>query len=183
MHVSLWCRPWAPTQAGNVLGGVCLSPMKKTVGVQRGKKIPNLSPVLAMGGETGALPLHKDALCSPNTESSWGSPVLFSVPPPQRAEFSPRPPHASFSKDCCGSWAPQGSKHWLQCRRQPASSKRLTALLSHHIMMDEPYSMEMSPSEQSMSSFPSASYLSTKPAGMNSPCPRRAGSLAWPPTF
>lgn len=44
--------------------------------------------------------------------------------------------------------------------RQPASSKQLTALLSRSTVMDEPYPLEMSPSEQSVSSFPSASHLS-----------------------
>lgn len=44
--------------------------------------------------------------------------------------------------------------------RQPTSSKQLTALLSHSTVMDEPYPVEMSPSEQSVSSFPSASHLS-----------------------
>lgn len=44
--------------------------------------------------------------------------------------------------------------------RQPASSKQLTALFSHSTVMDEPYPVEMSPSEQSVSSFPSTPHLS-----------------------
>lgn len=71
MHGSLWCR-WE-----TCWGRVCLSPMKKTAGT-KGEKKP-LSPVLAMGGEIGALPLEMDALCSPNTESWWGSPVLLTI--------------------------------------------------------------------------------------------------------
>lgn len=50
-------------------------------------------------------------------------------------------------------------------------------------MMDEPYPMEMSPSELSVSSFPFDSDLSTKPDGINSPCSCCVGSLAWPLTF
>lgn len=62
--------------------GICwrcphLSPMKKTAGT-KGKE---LSPVLGMGGKTGALLLQMDALCSPNTESRWGSPLLLTVLP------------------------------------------------------------------------------------------------------
>lgn len=72
-----------------MLRGLCLSSVKKMAGTKGKKPSPQCWPCRGGGGgrsvwcgvcETGALPLQMDTLCSPNTESWWRSPILFTIP-------------------------------------------------------------------------------------------------------
>lgn len=138
-------------------GGLCLSSAKKTAGTKGKRNLPRAGH----GGETEALPLQ----CSLFSKHQVMVGVSCPSCPPAQGGLSPDPIHC-FPRDAAGPELPVGAA--LAAAAQAASSKELTAPLSHHIMMDEPCPMEMSLSEQIVSSLLSASHLSVEPAGMNS---------------
>lgn len=82
-------------------GGSVLSSAKKTAGTKGKRNLPRA------GGETEAVPLQMDALCSPNTDSWWGFPVLLTVPLLRRG-FSPHPIHC-FPRDAADPERPVGA--------------------------------------------------------------------------
>lgn len=82
--------------------GESACPLQREQQVQRAKEIPPRP-----GSETEAVPLQMDALCSPNTDSWWGSPVLLTVLL-LRWGFSPDPTHC-FPKDAAGPELPVGA--------------------------------------------------------------------------
>lgn len=151
----------APAQAGNMMGGVCC-PLQRKQQVQKGKEI---SPEL--GVKQKQFP-YKWMHSVPQTQSHGGD-FLSSLLSPCSGGGSPHTPYTASPGMLQILNAPWEQSQLQQHGRQAASSKQLTALLSHHIMMDEPCPMEMSLSEQSVSSLLSASCLSVEPAAPTAP--------------